>query len=185
MAWLWESWEKFVEHIQPVAIQRGRFQQTCRATELDQLKELLESADKLYSANKALKHLGFDGERTKQTKDAATLHEARNRVIEAVYAGETLLLCHKRLALSEVSYGFLHSHDILEHWERYSLTNRISAEIYQLTVDINGILDGYERLAREDELLLLDGLDLPEELMCDFRLARNVFSIGLDEVGLP
>lgn len=39
-------------------------------------------------------------------------------------------------------------------------------------------------LVREDEQLLIDGLDLPEELTYDFRLARNVFSIGLDEVGL-
>jgi hypothetical protein len=57
-------------------------------------------------------------------------------------------------------------------------------EICQLTKDIDGLREGYQRLVREDGQLLIDGLDLPEELTYDFRLARNVFSIGLDEVGL-
>ena len=45
-------------------------------------------------------------------------------------------------------------------------------------------MDGYDRMAREDERLFLDGLELPEELEGDFGLSRDLFSIGLDEVGL-
>lgn len=184
MAWLWESWEEFVRDVEPVAIQRGRFQHARHATELDLLKDLLEAVRDFRAANEGLAALGFDGKSTKQTKDDTTLHKAHNLVIEAVYAGEALLLHHRRLALSDASYGFLHQHDIIEPWERYAGTTRIAVEIYQLTKDIDGLLEGYQRLVREDEQLLIDGLDLPEELTYDFRLARNVFSIGLDEVGL-
>jgi hypothetical protein len=115
MAWLWESWEKFVRDVEPVAIQRDRFQHARHATELDLLKDLLEAVHGLSAANEGLAALGFDGKSTKQTKDDATLHKAHNLVIEAVYAGEALLLHQRRLALSDASHGFLNQHDIIEH----------------------------------------------------------------------
>jgi hypothetical protein len=184
MAWLWESWEEFVKYVQPVAVQCGRFQHACRATELELLGELSEAVRDLRKANAALATLGFDGKRTKQPKDEARMHEARNEVINAVYAGEALLLLHKRLTLNDASYGFLHAHDILEHWDRYAATTRIEGEIHQLTKDVDLLLHGYDRLVREDERLLIDELKLPEELTCDFKIARNLFSIGLDDIGL-
>jgi hypothetical protein len=182
MAWLWESWEEFVGYVNPVAVQPGRFRHAIQATEMELLHDLLESVRGLRDANKALGELGFDGKNLKNAKDNVTLHEGHNRVIEAVYAGEALLLHHKRLTMSEASYGFLSQHDILEHWDRYAATTRISREIHQLSEDIDKLLDGYERMAREDERLA--GLELPDELEQDFRLARNLFSIGLDDVGL-
>jgi hypothetical protein len=185
MAWLWEGWEEFVRHVQPVAVQRGRFQHASHATELELLGDLLEAVHDLRKANGALATLGFNGKKAVKPTDKSTLHEAHNRVIEAVYAGEALLLFHKRLTLSEASYGFLHAHDILEHWDRYAATTRIQMEIHRLTEDVDLLLQGYDRLVREDERLLVNELDdLPEELERDFQAARNLFSIGLDDIGL-
>jgi hypothetical protein len=184
MAWVWASWKEFAEQIQPVAIQQGRFRHASQATELEQLKELLEAHHTLEGANRALTHFEFGKRIHTSALDAATLHQTRNLVIEAVYAGEALLLFHKRLALTEASYGFLHSNDILDHWDRYVAIERVAYEVDRLTKDVQQLLEGYDRLLREDERFLTSNLDLPEELQSDFLLARNVFSIGLDDIGL-
>lgn len=101
-----------------------------------------------------------------------------------VYAGEELLLYHKRLTKSDASYGFLHQHDILEHWERYEKTGRIAMEIHQLMKDVDELLDGYGSLIQADDRFIVDHLDLPASLESEFRLARNLFSVGFDDVGL-
>lgn len=105
-------------------------------------------------------------------------------VIEAIHAGEELLLYHRRLAISEASYGFLHQHTVLDHWDRYKRTDRIAFEIEQLVKEIRRLLDGYEQIAREDERFITDNLDIPPELERDFRLSRDLFSVGFDETGL-
>lgn len=184
MAWLWNSWEEFKRHVEPVAVQRGRFTHFRHSTELEMLGELLEAVRDLRKASDALGRLGFDDQMKMQARDEKTMHEARNEVINAVYAGEALLLFHKRLAMTDAPYGFLHAHDILEHWDRYAANLRILREIQQLTKDVDKLLAGYDQVARDDERLFLEGLELPEELEDEFRLARNLFSIGLDEVGL-
>jgi hypothetical protein len=154
-------------------------------TGLESTQLLLESVDKLREASQALRGLGFKGKNSAPPKcDAALVGSAREQVIHAVYAGETLLLYHKRLALSEASASFLHENDLLDHWERYATGSRIVHEIREFADAVTELLEGYERLAREDERLLLDDLDLPEPLEEDFRLSRNLFSLGFDEVGL-
>lgn len=162
----------------------GRFRHASQATELDQLKELLEAHRALERVNSALSRFEFEKKIHTSALDAATLHQTRNLVIEAVYAGEALLMLHKRLALTESSHGFLYSHDILDHWDRYVEIGRVPYEVDRLTKDVQQLLEGYERLLREDERFLISNLDLPEELESDFLLARNVFSIGLDDIGL-
>lgn len=94
------------------------------------------------------------------------------------------MLYHKRLAKSDSAYGFLHQHDILEHWERYKTVGRISREIDQLVTDTNELLTGYYQIKESDERFLTYDLDLPPELEAEFRLVRNLFSVGFDEVGV-
>lgn len=185
MAWLWESWEEYVKSCNPAGIRSGSFD-LCRVnTGLESTQLLLESVDKLREASQALRALGFKGRSSALPKcDAALVGGAREQVIHAVYTGETLLLYHKRLALSEASASFLHENDLLDHWERYAAGPGIVHEISEFADAVAELLEGYERLAREDQRLLLDDLDLPEPLEDDFRLSRNLFSLGFDEVGL-
>jgi hypothetical protein len=70
------------------------------ASALRTRKHGLDSPSTLYSeekyallrtANEALINLGVDEKKNKQAKDGATLHDAHNRVIEAVYARENLV----------------------------------------------------------------------------------------------
>ncbi|MGC2388968.1 MAG: hypothetical protein WA621_06185, partial [Candidatus Acidiferrum sp.] len=91
---------------------------------------------------------------------------------------------HKRLAKSDFSYGFLHQKDILDHWDRYEKSGRVASEIQQLMADVRELRKGYYDFVDAEDRFLLDDLDLPPPLESDFRLARNLFSIGFDEVGL-
>jgi hypothetical protein len=185
MAWLWNSWEEFVKECSPVGISRGTFKLGYSNTQLKSARHLLESFDKLVNASGELKALGFKGTNYPYPRyDAASIGKVHHQVTQAIYAGEELLAYHKRLAQSDAAYGFLHSNELLEHWDRYAGGRRIIHEVQQLVDDIGELAAGYQRLEHEDERLLLSGLDLPKALEEDFRLSRNLFSVGFDEVGL-
>src|SRR5258708_10474247 len=57
-------------------------------------------------------------------------------------------------------------------------------EIHQLMSDIHELLNGYQEFVQAEDRYLVGSLDLPPSLESDFRLARNLFSVGFDEVGL-
>jgi len=185
MAWLWNSWEEFVSECNPVGVQHGTFRHSHSNTQLESAHQLLASFDKLMDGTHELNALGFKGKHYSSPKyDEALIDKAHHHVIHAVYAGEELLVYHKRLGQSDAAYGFLHSHDILDHWDRYAGGRRIVHEIQQLVDDIDELIAGYRRMEREDERLLLSEVDIPEALEYDFRLSRNLFSVGFDEVAL-
>lgn len=185
MAWLWESWEEYVEWCHPSGIRRGTFNLSRSATQLESAKHLLVSFEILDSEINELRALGFNGREDKPpVRTDELVRKMWDHVLKLVYAGDELLVYHKRLAMSEAAYGFLHQNSILEHWDRYVSTDRILHEVRQLVEDAGELVDGYRRMEREDERLLIHHLDLPKELEADFRLARNMFSVGLDEVAL-
>ena len=46
------------------------------------------------------------------------------------------------------------------------------------------MLSGYYSLIEADRRLIVENLDLPDSLESDFRLARDLFSVGFDEIAL-
>jgi len=186
MAWLWSSWEEYVDAVHPVELDRPvKLRLALRDSTFETECALWNAAKKLTEATESLRELGFKGEpRSRPPNDASAISQAHRAVQELVLAGEELLLYHKRLAKSDASYGFLHQHDILEHWGRYAQTGRIVMEIQQLTTDVGELLQGYEKFVQTDHRFIVDELDLPDSLESDFRLARNLFSVGFDEVAL-
>jgi hypothetical protein len=77
----------------------------------------------------------------------------------------------------------LHAHDLLAHWDRYAKTTRIVREVNDLLTASLKLLEGYHKLQEDDERFL-GNLELPDNLKTDFVLGRNLFSIGLDELGV-
>lgn len=186
MAWLWKSWDEYVRTVQPVSFDKPNY---VRLAERDSLFEvdgrLRDAKRELEEKTQGLRKLGFSGRKHENPpNDRAILGQAQRLVWESIYAAEELLLYHRRLATSDASYGFLHQHHILKSWGRYSQTGRIFLEVHQLVQDIDRLLEGYEELVESDEKFLTEDIDLPESLERDFRTARNLFSIGSDEIGL-
>jgi hypothetical protein len=186
MAWLWDSWEEYVEIVHPTAVDSPQ------RVHISQMDSWFETEHSLYKADReleekshALSQLGFGGsDDAAPAYDQALVGQAYPLVMDAVYAGEELLLYHKRLAKSKAAYGFLHQHTLPDHWNRYAQTRRIVREISQFMSDVDELLRGFEAMAEAEDEFIVGSLDLPDTLDADFRLARNLFSVGFDQVGL-
>lgn len=165
---------------------RGMHGNSVRCSSFDTGNDLFEACRQLSKARNKLAKLGFTGSDHETPPDnPSTRSEVAPLVSDLVFHGEELLLYHKRLAQSAYAYGFLSQQAIIEddNWNRYP-DKRLAKEIHQLVKDTDELLFGYSALQREDEEFLVRSLDLPRDLEPDFRTARNLFSLGFDEVGL-
>jgi hypothetical protein len=186
MAWLWTSWKEFLDYVQPALVnRRGLFNLAQRNTTFENDGHLTEAVREITEAQYSLSELGFKGrDYNVPPSEQSVSDEAKRVVIDLIHAGEELLLYHKRLATSDSAYGFLHQHDLLEHWERYIAAGNLSREIDQLVTDTSELLLGYHQLKDVDDRFLTCHSVLPPELEADFLLARNLFSVGFEEVGV-
>ncbi|MSQ77604.1 MAG: hypothetical protein EXR97_04005 [Nitrospiraceae bacterium] len=91
---------------------------------------------------------------------------------------------HRRLAKSKAAEEFIHRKDFEPHWDRYAESRRIYIELEHFHLSALQLLDGFDELSSQDREFLVRDLDLPDNLQPDFKLARDLFSAGLDGVGL-
>jgi hypothetical protein len=186
MVWLWSTFEEYKESVQPIAVDRvSQFRRSQQQAWFEGQAQLHNSVEELIGYNEELRSLIFvPGSNDELNEDPAILSAAHRVIAEIVYAGEILLLHHRRLAMHRAAHGFVAEHDILEHWERYCSTNRIYLEIAQFTDEVGALISGFRELHEDDESFLLEGLELPQDLIADFRTARNLFSVGFEEAGV-
>jgi hypothetical protein len=57
-------------------------------------------------------------------------------------------------------------------------------EIDQLVMDTAELIEGWLEIERADEDFLTHSVDFPLEIEAEFRTSRNLFSVGLDELGV-
>jgi len=186
MTWLWNSWEEYVDIVHPVALDSP---QRVRMSQMDSWFDaghcLYKALRELEEKSHALYELGFRGKDDPEPAcDPVLVGQAYPLVMDAVHAAEELLLYHKRLAKSKAAYGFLHQHSLPNHWSRYTQTRRIVREINQFMSDVEELLQGFEAMKEAEDEFIVGSIDLPDLLESDFRVARNLFSVGFDEVGL-
>ncbi len=155
---------------------------TVQSSSFENQHRLHLAAEHVRTLLSELHKLGY-GKPDGNSDDPANLQSAKALATELIHYGDELLLYHKRLAIGSGAYGFLHQHDIAEHFARYHDV-RIARELDQLARDTDDLLRAYDRLVEEDPRLLLDRLSLPDDLAADFRLTRNLFSVGFDDVGI-
>jgi hypothetical protein len=186
MAWLWDSWEEYVYIVRPVVMDNPlRWRMSHADSWFQTQHSLYKAVTELQEKSHALHQLGFKGGNDiTPAHDEALVDQARPVVRDTVYAGEELLLYHKRLAKSKASYGFLHQHGLPDYWHRYAQTHRIIREINQFVSDVTALLDGFDEMIQAEDEFIIGSVELPAPLDADFRLARNLFSVGFDEVGL-
>lgn len=143
---------------------------------------MFEAMAAIERALSELDTLGFRGDDRSTFNNHSSV--AYEHLTDMLFAGEELLLLHKRLALSDAAYGFLHSNQLPENWDRYKDTTRAARKIDQAVADTRELVLGYYAMLKEDSDLLTRNLELPPELAADFYLARNLFSVGFDQVGV-
>ncbi len=185
MAWLWDSYKEFRDNVNPVMIDHdGPFRAAPLETLCEQQAKISRALAELDEARSKLSKLGFADDPPKE--DRSQLSEAHSICLELAYAGEELLLYHKRLALSRSSYDFCHQKDIIEreHWDRYSSTKRIFREVANLVEAVDELVRGYHDILTSDSEYLAIDRDFPDSVVVDFRLARDLLSVGVEDVGL-
>ncbi len=180
---LWKSYEEYYGYVAPRVVMENNFQSHNIFSSFEHIKRLQEAKLELNSLVNELTKMGFADQWSSNEK-WKKLPEARLHVLDLASAGEIFLFYNRRLAKSNASYIFLHQKDIDEHWERYSTSDRIFREVSELVLATKSMLEAYEDIVNEDSKFLLTDIDLPNELKADFVLARDLFSVGFDEVGL-
>ncbi len=186
MALYWSSWEAYVARVQPSTVKsRGLFESLVRQSSLSTILQIEDSRRRLEIALEQINILGYATHKVILKKPSKrSLDEVYSAAVQVIRAGEELLLYHARLAEHDAAYGFLHQNELPSHWSRYIREGNPAYEIYQLYQDAKKLLDGLSQLIEEDQRLIIYDIQLPPELEADFRLARNLFSVGFDDVGL-
>ncbi|MDC4203788.1 MAG: hypothetical protein MPW14_09105 [Candidatus Manganitrophus sp.] len=187
MVWFWSSYEEFNDFVHPVELDNpNNFEALGWESRFENQIRLVEAVNGLRNAAENLRKMGFTKEPNKQS--ASRLRQAREISWSVVRLGETILLCHKRLAQSNWSEDFRDEKDLDEHWERYcsegSPYPRIFHELKNLINASEKLLKGYDDFLTKDRGFLIEKLDLPDELQDDFILSNNLLSVGFDEVGV-
>ncbi len=182
----WTSYEEYSDYIQAQYVERNLFRHRTSQSLLDQITELQRSADTMSAAAHQLSELGYDGDRGRPSEDSdSALPSARGICIDLCQHGEEVLMYAKGLAQSYEADDFLPEKDILENWDRYDGSDRIHDELNELVAPAWTLYNGLQNAINGTEEFLLDQLDrdFPDVLKRDFIVARDQFSVGLEEAG--
>jgi hypothetical protein len=178
--WRWQSDEEFREWVQPHAINEVRY-----VAQSYRLFSFAECAHKVYSNFESLKSSNERLRGLLELKETnRNLEKARRVAIDICHHGEMLLVWQRRLAMGEGGYGFVHGKEAIEHFKHQTGNPSTYSDLHQLVEDVDGLISMFYELELEDSKFLVADLDLPEVLKDDFYLARDLFSVGFDDVGL-
>lgn len=106
-------------------------------------------------------------------------------LIDLGHCGEMLLLYQHRLAKSDAAYNFIHAKEFIQH-EAHKLGRKSRvAEIEDLIEASNAFyMEVLKWLSKADEFIVDRVRNLPPDLIGDFYIARDLYSIGLDDTAL-
>lgn len=182
MAWLWSSFEEFKKRVYPIEIDKpGFFEETHDASQFENLERLFEAIKEFSFANDKLRR--EVNRHKKAIIEDAKFEQAWQFIWDIIRTGETILLYHKKLNDSSWAYDFRKEKSLAEHWDSYSVRRR-RLELDRLIKAAEKLQEGFYKLMSEDRRFLINDIALPDFLMKDFILSRNLFSVGFDEVGL-
>ena len=126
MPWLWNSFSEYSEHIVPTEVTESNFRWANTETTWNNVGTLIEAVIEFDKAS--VEVYKWSTQEHSLPHDVAKLRLAHNSCEMLVLYGERILLFHKRLGTSHWVGDFVAEKDILEHWERYSVTTRIGSD---------------------------------------------------------
>lgn len=178
-SWRWANDEEYREHVSPHAISGNNhvrryetsfcFAENCRI--------LFDNVRDLEAAN---------------TRLAKVLEDPKGRLSDAqdiaegmCQDGEEMLLFQRRLAITMGAYDFLHGKESIEKAMRDASKGVSRFELEQFRDDVAKMLQAFDIALSEDAKFLADDVrDLPKYLRADFLKARDLCSVGFEDVGL-
>ena len=182
MAWLWASREEYENYVRPVIYREHKRFDHLMSYPWAMMEEIICNSSRLIE-----KHRDSIADLLNNNDDINNkklINSLKEMVIILIDSGERLLFFHKRLALDSRSNSFLQDKDMIEHWDRYIQSERIFEEAARMCIVAEDLLDGYHTIAAEDGNFLITPMNIPKDILKDFNLAKNLFSVGFDEIGL-
>lgn len=111
-------------------------------------------------------------------------HQAFLLVEKIAMHAEHLFLYYRPLIEERRSEDFLDEKSLYQHWERYEKAERLYRELEDFIEAADRVLEEYGGLQASNESFLLEDIDeLPEQLTVDFKVGRDLFSVGVEEGG--
>lgn len=174
----WESQENFEKQVMPISDPRHNLTRIIGLhSTIENLETLFRERERFGEALANLKSAGFGGD--PPNKNPEGLKDARSLVSDLVFSGEELLVRHKRLAESRWAQSFIAEKDIAEDLQEFQADVRKIADLMEAAGDL--WMGFYEIVLQQETFLKFD---LPDSLEIDFITARNLFSVGFDDVGV-
>lgn len=187
MTWVWSSYEEFKKLVSPIYLDTpGSYDITRSNSWFENVEQMLIARDDFIEQLNELRRMGLYKKPPYQNK--AAFSSAREVMWQLVHHGELLLIYHKRLASSRWARNFIDAKNLDAHWDRFvkEANERIYYELYDLYWAGEKLAEGFQSFANEDKNFLIENLEniwRRKDLMSDFVLARNLFSIGIEGVG--
>jgi len=181
MSWPWSSNEEFCERVIPCDAFEPDFGVVQRQTRFEQVQRMAIAAENISSGVSELKQMALAIDPRPDNRDR--LDNARRLVLRIATAGEELLLLHRRLAKSRTADDFIAIKKLHEEWEQHLIGGTLTQEIQNFISASEALSDGFSEFVRDDSELLVTESILPDPLLRDFRLARDLFLVGFDEMG--
>jgi hypothetical protein len=179
-SWRWDSDDEFRDGVQPHAINKVAYvRQSWTIFSFAQIaRRVYEDLTELRAALERLEAL------IKEKETPLMLEQAARVAVDVCHFGESILRYQKRLALSDHAYGFLNGKEAIPHAAHQTTGPPTLWDLRQLAKDTQELLAGFNQLEVEDADFLVHDLHIPDDLERDFRLARDLFSVGFDGIGL-
>lgn len=181
----WPSFEEYKRWVFPDSVHHpGPWQETYINSLLDNVLEASKCYETILQRLWDLKEV-FENWPTDQLPDERSVNRAYHDVLAIAWHGERLFLYYPSCAKTDRAADFRAEKDLHKHWHRYTDTPR--KLWYGLGNFIKGtqkLLNDFDGMRAEAESFLIELVrDLPGELRSDFRTARDLFSVGVDEGG--
>jgi hypothetical protein len=176
----WEDQKAYEELVIPTGKNRGWFRGLQRNSTIENLNRFFEETHRFGDALGKLQQINFGDNPNEPNPES--IKEAHHQTLDLVFSGESLLAHSKRLAESQWAEDFISEKDILEHLDRYAQEGRISYEIDDLLKAAMKLWQGLYEVVLSDGKFLR--VDLPDALEADFTLAKNLFSVGFEDVAV-
>jgi hypothetical protein len=185
----WASFEEYSKWVEPLYLRKGLYTTRASQSLLRQICRMEADIQSLWHVTEQLRDSGYDGRTRKPKLDSsnADKHYAyvRGLCVHLLQLGESIFVTNKSLAKSPQGMDFLDLRDLQTDWDSYKNSGGIDQRINELLGEAERLSAAYyDTINDSDEFLIAQfSEDFPVFLRRDFDVARDQFSVGLQETG--
>lgn len=186
MVWLWKNWNEYENAVEPSVLSgRGEFRTLQNQSLMEQLQGLTQAEESLAAAidafHKKYEDVAFNEIAFSGPED---LDGMKSLMTDIAYYGEWLIMHNRRLIEAPNTGLFISYAESANRVNANWQDRRLLFDFQKLLIGAQALIDNHRNMIVQDALILESSKELPRELSGDFILARDLFSVGLDETAV-